>query len=201
MSIETTTDRIAIQSTDKLVKATQGIEAIVSTLKTAVTEHEDLVYKIAERQQELEALAQTIKETQRRATVELDIALRADALSKATEIATNQGKTIIDTAKLTQLQNDFLDLTDSFEVKLSEATDKIRADANASTSAQVQRKELELKVQEANNLAAITSLKAENEILKTQAATYLRQLDAERTARVQEAQARGNPSVVVNSGK
>lgn len=194
-------DRISNQANEKLLKTIVELSKVTDLLKSSGTEHEDNTYKIAEGLRQLAEIDVQIAEKKRAATVDLDLALKEDAINKATSILTKQGFVAVKQDAFEQLEADHLELKDKFDEKVADVTAKAKEAANASTAIQIRQKEMELQVKEANNAAAIVSLQKENQILTTQAATYLAQLTEERKARIEEAKARGNPSVVVNSGK
>jgi len=170
-------------------------------LHTHLYETQSLTYKIADAKLELDKIELDIKEKRRVAELDLDLELKANSLKKANEILTAQGFSSVKSDEYSKLVSDHTDLKLTFNEKVTAETAKAEKAAQASAAIQIRQKEMELQVKEAANVAAITSLTKENQILQTQAATYLQQLNDERKARIEEAKARGNPSVVVNSGK
>ena len=194
-------DRVSNQANDKLVKIAADVTKVVELLNTSVSEHQDLTYKIADAKLELDKIELDIKEKRRVAELDLDLELKANSLKKANEILTAQGFSSVKSDEYSKLVSDHTDLKLTFNEKVTAETAKAEKAAQASAAIQIRQKEMELQVKEAANVAAITSLTKENQILQTQAATYLQQLNDERKARIEEAKARGNPSVVVNSGK
>jgi hypothetical protein len=193
------TKKIANQANDKLTKLLVELGKVTDGLKTTADAHVDLTYKIEEKEAALAALDTNLQEEERRRTAELEIKLKENEAKTIQQILNTQGKSMIATSELTELQADLQDYQANFENKVAEAVNKVKQEETARANAIVRQKELELQVKEAANSAAITSLTDKNQLLATQVSDYKTQLEAERAARVEEAKARGAAMVTVNS--
>ncbi|HXB11838.1 MAG TPA: hypothetical protein VNZ45_07625 [Bacteroidia bacterium] len=200
MSVEQV-NKVSNQNTVKLLKVVDDVTKVVAALKHSTDEHDDLVNKIAVKEQELGALEVRFQEEERRRQVELELSFKERELTKAAEVIAKQGKIAVPQTEFTTLQTEFNTLKSDFSKKLEDEVNKVKAQEAARTGAAIKQKELELQVKEAGNNASINALTEKLTLLSTQVTDYKQQLHEERDARVKESQARGTPMVTVNSGK
>lgn len=194
-------NKLANQNTTKLVKAADDLTKVIESMKHTVTLHDDLTQTIAEREAALEGLETKFQEEARRRQVDLELDFKERAASKVNEILSSQGKIAVVQSEYNTMTQAFEALRNDFSAKLAAEAAVIRGQETARTAAAIKTAQLELQVKEAANTAAITSLQERNTLLNEQVNDYKNQLSAERTARVEEARARGNPVVTVQGSK
>jgi hypothetical protein len=194
-------NKLANQSTTKLIKATDELTKVVEAMKHSVNIHDDLTQEIAEREAALAGLETKFQEESRRRQVEMELDFKERAANKVNEILISQGKVAVVQADYSALLDAHNSLKSEFSDRLAAEASSIRAQETAKANAIVNQARLELQVKEADNKAAITSLQEKNALLATQVEDYKAQLVAERDARIQEARARGNPVVTVQGSK
>lgn len=194
-------NKLANQNTTKLVKAADDLTKVIESMKHTVTLHDDLTQTIAEREAALEGLETKFQEEARRRQVDLELDFKERAASKVNEILSSQGKIAVVQSEYNTMTQAFEALRNDFSAKLAAEAAVIRGQESAKTAAAIKTAQLELQVKEAANTAAITSLQERNALLNEQVNDYKAQLSAERTARVEEARARGNPVVTVQGSK
>ena len=194
-------NKLANQNTTKLLKAAEELTKVIDSLKTTTELHGNLTYTIEEKEEALSELETKFQEEARRRQVDLELAFKENEIGKVNQILQSQGKIAVNQVEYNELVNTFTSLKTEFAKKLEEEAGKIRGQEAGKTAAAIKTAQLELQVKESGNAAAIQSLTDKNVLLSTQVEDYKAQLSAERNARIEEAKARGNPSVVVQSGK
>ena len=191
----------AEQAVVKITKANEDLNKTLAALGAGASAQQELINQIAQREADLNQLNVQFNEKQRAAEVKFDLDLKARQAQIVTEVLASQGKTVIDTEALNKLRTDYQALTANYRTELDKEVTEVKRAAAASTAAQIRTKELELQASSAAQAAQITSLTEKNTLLQQQVADYKAQIAEDREARVQEAQARGNAVVNVQSGK
>lgn len=191
----------AEQAVVKITKANEDLNKTLAALGAGASAQQELINQIAQREADLNQLNVQFNEKQRAAEVKFDLDLKARQAQIVTEVLASQGKTVIDTEALNKLRTDYQALTANYRTELDKEVTEVKRAAAASTAAQIRTKELELQASSASQAAQITSLTEKNTLLQQQVADYKAQIAEDREARVQEAQARGNAVVNVQSGK
>lgn len=197
----TLADTTTTAATAKLAKQVAELAKVAESFHAIVEGNEDLVHQILEKEAKLASLDTKFAEEARARLVDLELSFKEREADKVTEILGNTGKVAVNKQEYDGILSAFNALKADFTKKLETEAAIIRNQEAAKSSAAIQTARLELQVKEANNLAAIETLKDKIALLEDTIDDYKAQIAADRDARVREAQARGVPAVTVNSGK
>lgn len=192
---------VTTQSTTKLAKTVSDLNNVVASLAALAANQDKVLSAIAEKEAELTELDVKLNETKRQKEVELNLALKENALNKVNEVLQAQGRTSIPLEELTRLKADYAALSKEFDTKLNAEMGKVNGMATAKIATALKEKDLEQAAKSAQTEAKLTSLQDQLAAATNQINDYKAQIAADREARIKEAQARGNPVVTVASGK
>ncbi len=142
-----------------------------------------------------------LAETKRAKEVELEIALKQNALAKVSEVLQAQGRVAVPADELLKLKTDYDKLRSEFDARVASEVGREKGIAENRLKTALTQKDLELTASSAEVKAQVNSLNEKNQLLSKQVADLQGQINAERAARVEEAKARGNAVVNVQSGK
>lgn len=191
------------QQTDKLGSflAQQAAKA-VATMQTAVEASVKEFNKLATELPTLENNINTLKEEETSLEAKLAEKERTANLDLNLRLKENKNKTIIDAlSELGKVAITKEELTEAAALK-AEFTNKVKAEVAVATAVlnrqhegAIALKDAEFKSSQAQNEARINSQDTVIENLKEQITTLKKQIDDDRAARVQEAQARGNVAI------
>lgn len=189
------------QATTKLNKTVSDLSKIMEGLAELSKGQDKVLSAIAEKEAKLTELEVKLRETRRQKEVELEIALRENALAKVDEVLLVQGRVSIPAEELSKLRTDYSNLAKDFDTKMNAEVGKANAIASSKTVTALKEKDLEQAAKAAQTEARLTSLQDQLSASTRQIEDYKAQIAADREARIKEAQARGNPVVTVASSK
>lgn len=187
----------AQQANVGLGKQAETLAKLLQTLESVVAVRDELINEIAVRQAERAALEVEFAEQKRAAEVRFALDLQANQLTKVQEVLASNGRTAIEVEVLNKLRADFQNLSDKFADTVEAEVSKVRAQERTSAAVQINTAKLELAAATANEKAQINSLNEKNLLLAQQVKSLENQIAADRSARVEEAKARGNAVVNV----
>lgn len=195
---QTANDALANQSTEKLKSVTSQIQKVIENLTSAVNEFDTHNHEISSKKQELVGLEAKLNETYRIGKLEVDLKLKNDREAAAKEFMSTLGMTPVKNTDLKRYQEIQMD----FDNKLAAAAAEAKTAAFSSVSGEKKQFELEFKAREAENVATINAQRTVIASLEAQVAELQKQISEDRSARVKEAEARGQNQITVNtSGK
>lgn len=192
---------LAQLSAGKLERATQGLAKIVEELQGASEEHRELVEKIELKQGELGQMELEYKEKERQLKLDLQMRGKEEAESLVQEILKSQGRVSIETSELSSIKKELEDWKNNFESKVKSEVAKTVSVISERHDSQIKTKELEFKATSATIIAELSSANGKVESLQSQINEYKDIIDKERSARVEEAKARGGEKVSITTSK
>jgi vacuolar-type H+-ATPase subunit I/STV1 len=179
------------------MKAAEQLNKSVATFQTMVDSipaWEEKIQGLMDREKNLQTV---IAEKERTANLDLELRLRENEVNAVNKILSSRGRTSILNSEVEEykaLEKDFKTQVDkSVAAAVSNATRTHQQELNA--------KELTFKAEQAQNEAKINSLEETLQRMETQIESLENIITKEREARVQEAQARGNAMVTVQTQK
>lgn len=191
----------AQQAVTKLVKVNDELAKTLALIASSAQSQGELVNQIAQKEAELQQLEVQFAEKQRAFEVKFDLDIRANQLKVVTDVLKEQGKTVLDSAALEKLRSDYVNLSNNYRAELDKAIAEAKQSAEASKAAAINVAKLQAAAENAATVAQVTSLQERNTLLQAQVDDLQEQIREERLARVEEAKARGNAVVNVQSGK
>lgn len=184
--------------------ATTAITAVKS-LTAAIEKFDAMVQNIPAKEEEIRVLEEKkalltsqISEQERQAEVDLAIRIKENKEKAVVGLLSEVGKVAITAEQLAEHES----LKKEFNTKLQAGIGAAVTSVTKDHANEQKQQELSFQVTAAADKSQIESLQRINSTLQQQIATLTAQIDKDREARIQEAQARGTGSaVVVNSGK
>lgn len=184
--------------------ATTAITAVKS-LTAAIEKFDAMVQNIPAKEEEIRVLEEKkalltsqIQEQERQAEVDLAIRIKENKEKAVVGLLSEVGKVAITAEQLAEHES----LKKEFNTKLQAGIGAAVTSVTKDHANEQKQQELSFQVTAAADKSQIESLQRINATLQQQIATLTAQIDKDREARIQEAQARGTGSaVVVNSGK
>lgn len=203
------TEGLSLTTASKLDKAANGLVKVKNdifadfdkAIEGATQELQDTVEAIVIKKAELADIDAKLVMATDEADYKLLKAIRASKEKVLNELATEFNKEITEAGTVGRLQSDKLTLGDEFKEfrdKTKATQDKVVAIAVGNAT---NKMKLEHAAYSAEDKAKINSLSSQVQSFKTQVEMLEKMIASEREARVQEAQARGNSMVTVNSTK
>lgn len=200
-NVTKTVTTIAQAQTTKLNKATEAVAKIVADLQKANNSFDELVTNVELKQGELDSLTNEFDSKKRAQEAELKLLAKENESALVNEILEKQGNVVINAKELETLRNELSSIKSEFSANVSSEVKKAVAIVAS-------RHESELKTKDLQFVADTASLKAELgnkssiiESLTSQVGRLEKQIDDERSARIEIAKAASGEQVVVNTGK
>lgn len=193
-----TTEAVVGAAVVELKKVVSAIEIAVDNIDGLSEKADSLTLQVNNRTAELKGLDVQFAEKERQLTVELELTLREKGNVKAVELLAAAGKTAIGTEELSGLRTNYDRLQKEYQSDLNKA---VVASTNALTEKHNADKLL-VEAQNAQKNAELTfkveSLEAQLKAAKEQNVMLVGQMDAERAAGVQRANANAIGAVNIN---
>lgn len=193
--------RIASIQTTRMTAASVELMKVVEQAKFAVTQSTELEQVILQRQEELAALDTQFDERERQLQADLGLRMKERESAAVLDILNGQGKIAVSREDYATLTNNLTTLKANFDQQLATQVAEVKKDATAGTNAAIRMSQLENEKTNAEQKANLGSAQIQIKQLEATIANYVKQLDNERSARIEEAKARGTPMVNVTSGK
>lgn len=183
------TEVILGQAAQQITKAVAELATATSTIGKLAAQAEELTLQVSNKEDEIAALDVKFAEKERQLTVDLDLSFKANTNKVVTEYLASVGKESITTSELSSLRSELSDVKHSADKTAKEAVGSALATAKSQYENDIKLLHSENKAIAAENASKIGVLAEKNAFLQDQVTKLYAQLDAERSAGVQRAQA------------
>lgn len=190
------------RSTKALATAAEAVQKAITDLGSITTISTALAQEIEFKQSELNGLTDLYQTKEREQVAELRLRVKENEDKVFEELLKARKLIAVAPTVLTDLQTQLNQVTASAEANVTEAVKAAEARVSASAQAAMNAKEAAHQVEIATLKASTSSLTERNTFLTAQIAQLQNEIQKERDARVQIAQAEAaKQGVVVNAGK
>ena len=183
------TEVVLGQAAQQITKAVTELAAATATIGKLASQAEELTLQVSNKEDEIADLDVKFSEKERQLTVDLDLSFKANTNKVVTEYLASVGKESITTSELSSLRSELSDVKHSADKSIKEAVGSALATARAQYENDIKLLHSENKAIAAENASKIGVLAEKNKFLEEQVTKLYAQLDAERSAGVQRAQA------------
>ena len=183
------TEVVLGQAAQQITKAVTELATATATIGKLASQAEELTLQVSNKEDEIAALDVKFAEKERQLTVDLDLSFKANTNKVVTEYLASVGKESITTSELSSLRSELSDVKHSADKSIKEAVGSALATARAQYENDIKLLHSENKAIAAENASKIGVLAEKNKFLEEQVTKLYAQLDAERSAGVQRAQA------------
>lgn len=184
-----------------LSKAVNEAKKVIASVEQASLLSESLTNEIATKQSELEVLDTQYTKKERQLKVNLDLVIQEQKGEAITKWLAEADQQPVFTEEYTRIKKNLETLETDFDYEVNKETAAIKAQEAARYAAQKSLAEAETKAVHATLTAELAAAKNQIIFYEKEVVGLRQQLTDERTARVDEAKARGNSQVTVNNGK
>ena len=183
------TEVVLGQAAQQITKAVTELATATATIGKLASQAEELTLQVSNKEDEIADLDVKFSEKERQLTVDLDLSFKANTNKVVTEYLASVGKESITTSELSSLRSELSDVKHSADKSIKEAVGSALATARAQYENDIKLLHSENKAIAAENASKIGVLAEKNKFLEEQVTKLYAQLDAERSAGVQRAQA------------
>ncbi len=184
-----------------LSKAVSEIKKVGEGIEEAAKLAESITEEISVKNAELANLTTQFEESKRKGEADLAVSLLENKKGVVSNILAETGQIAVDEAEYNSTKADIAKLKTDFAAEVAKETAIIRNQEISKYNNQIALNTAQASATNAEQAANLKAANAQVEFFKSQNAELIKQLDAERAARVSEAQARGNAVVNVTNTK
>jgi len=183
------TELVLGQAAQQISKAVNELVSATNTITKLSEQAEALTLLVANKEDAITALDIQFSEKERQLNVDLDLSFKSNTDKVVTTYLASVNRTSIPTSELENLRNELTEIksnvTSSVKQQVSEVVTGIKSEYENS----IKLIQSENRAVAAQNEAKLGSLESQNKFLEEQVTKLYKQLDSEREAGVQRAQA------------
>lgn len=184
------------QSINRMTEGLDHLQKFQSTIG-------DLDLQVVNKQSEIKALDEALKEKRERGEIELELALKQNEKTAITAILTKQGLVVIPADQLSALEGELAKLKTEFDKNVKAEVAKVEAAITRNADQASKLKEMEFQKQQAENTATIKMLTEKVNFLGLANKDLQDQLKSALDANVKiaEAAGKGGSNITLGGGK
>jgi chorismate mutase len=195
-----TSEIVIGQAASKLTKAVAELTSATSEIAGLVEKSETLSLEIAGKEDKIVELDTQFAEKKRQLEVSLDLDMKSKTQTVVLEYLRQNNQVAVASNAVSTLEAQVEDLQTKFEQNVRAEVAKAVGSLKATHESEIKLLNAEYKAKEAENLSKIGTLTEKNDFLQKQVDQLFKQIDLERNAGVQRAQAGSIGSINVGTG-
>lgn len=192
------TEAILGQAAQQITKAVSELNSATATVGQLVSQAEELTLLVSNKESQIAELEVQYAEKARQADVELDLSMKANAERVVSDYLRTNGKLAVTTSDWNSLQKELTDTKAGAEAETKKQVAQVANSLKSQYENDIRFLQSENKAVAAENASKIGVLAEKNAFLDQQVTKLYQQLDAERAASIQRAQASSVGSINVS---